>query len=178
MKARVVAMGIGVAVALMTGCNATSRHKVLTFFFDGVPPPRSPVAAEPQQPASPAGPTASRQAVFREHGPYAAKMCNACHDSGGANALIAPVEQLCFRCHDLGLNKRYIHGPLASGGCLVCHDPHSSRYRYLLVSESDTFCLYCHDRQTKGGIGAQHGLEENCTICHEAHMSDKKHLLK
>lgn len=94
------------------------------------------------------------------------------------NALVAPREQLCFRCHEIRMNKKYIHGPLASGGCTACHDPHSSQYRYLLVSESDSFCFYCHDRQTVARVGAHRGVQEQCTTCHDAHMSDKKYLLK
>jgi predicted CXXCH cytochrome family protein len=178
MTVRTLAIGIGMVAVLSAGCQATTRHKVLTFFFDGVPEPQVPAPAQAEQPGSAAAGAAGRPVAYREHGPYAAKLCNACHETAGTNALVAPGEQLCFRCHDLGLQKRYIHGPLASGGCLVCHDPHSSRSRYLLVSESDDFCLHCHDRQSKGGIGAQHGLLENCTICHDAHMSDRKYLLK
>jgi len=176
MTVRTLAIGIGIVAVLSAACDATTRHKVLTTFFDGVPePPRAPAQAE--QPGNAAGAAVARTVVTHDHGPYAAKLCNACHASG-TNALIAPGEQLCFRCHDLGLEKRFVHGPLASGGCLVCHDPHSSRSRDLLVSESDDFCLHCHDRRSKGGIGAQHGLQENCTTCHEPHMSDRKYLLK
>lgn len=61
---------------------------------------------------------------------------------------------------------------------MVCHDPHSSQYRYLLVSELDNFCLYCHDRQSVAKIGAHEGIEGQCTTCHDAHMSDRKFFLK
>ncbi len=163
---------------LSIGCDATSRHAVLSVFFDGVPPPQIAVAPAGMQTPGPASGTASRQVGYRGHGPYAARLCNACHESAATNALVAPREQLCFKCHEFKLDKKYIHGPLASGGCTACHDPHSSQYRYLLISESDNFCLHCHDRQAMAKISAHAGGEEKCTTCHDAHMSNKKFLLK
>ena len=160
------------------GCDATARYKVLSLFFDGVPPPAAPAVEEAKQAAGAGGALPARQVGFRGHGPYAAKMCNACHEPGAMNALVAPPGELCFRCHQISMNKKYVHGPLASGGCIACHDPHSSQYRYLLVSESDDFCFYCHDRQTVARVSAHRDVQEQCTACHDAHMSDKKYLLK
>lgn len=175
MKVWTVVAWIAVGALLSIGCTATSRYKVLSFFFDGVPPP---AAEAPEGTPAAANVIQARQVRYREHGPYAARLCNACHDPAAFNALVMPREQLCFKCHEFRMDKKYIHGPLASGGCTACHDPHSSQYRYLLVSESDSFCFYCHDRQTVARIGAHAGTQELCTTCHDAHMSDKKYLLK
>lgn len=159
------------------GCNATTRYQVLSFLFDGVPPPQAAPAVDQQQTAA-AGTAPARQVGYRAHGPYAAKLCNACHNSGATNALLLPREELCFQCHELKLNKKYIHGPLASGGCLACHDPHSSQYRYFLVSESDDFCFRCHDAEMVARNTAHAGMQQQCTTCHDAHMSDKRYLLR
>jgi predicted CXXCH cytochrome family protein len=94
------------------------------------------------------------------------------------NTLVAAGDELCFRCHALRLEKRYVHGPLASGGCMACHQPHTSPYRYLLVSASDSFCLRCHDRAGLVRIEGHLGEADNCTSCHDAHMSDKRYLLR
>ncbi len=175
-----VALGGLVALALSAGCSTVKHHRVLSFFFDGVPDPASAVVST--APAVQA--SVGRQLVRPgEHGPYAAKLCDSCHDAKATNALVVPAEQLCVRCHELGAAKAYVHGPLASGGCLVCHDPHRSANRFLLVSASDVFCLRCHDRQTLsplggGGVDAHAGESANCTECHEAHMSDRKYLLR
>lgn len=177
MKLWTVAACACLAAMLAVGCDAASRYKVLSFFFDGVPPPKPP---EPP-PGAPAAASAvqPRRVGYREHGPYGARMCNACHTPGISNALVAPPDQICFQCHDIKLNKKYIHGPLASGGCLACHDPHSSQYRYLLMSASDTFCLHCHDARDLARVPAHGGgYEEQCTTCHDPHMSDKKYLLR
>jgi predicted CXXCH cytochrome family protein len=175
MKLWTVAACAVAAVVLAIGCNATSRYETLSFFFDGVPTPMPTPGPEGQPPK------AGAQAVqvrYREHGPYAARMCNACHDPAALNVIVVPIDQLCSRCHEIKLDKKYIHGPLASGGCTACHDPHSSQYRYFLVSEADTFCTYCHNPQALERVAAHQGTDKQCTACHDAHMSDKKYLLK
>jgi len=178
MKVRIVASTACVGALLFFGCSATSRHKALTIFFDGVPPLDAPLAEKgPLVTATTIG-VPSKQNTGSEHGPYAAKLCNACHEGGATNALVAPNDELCYRCHTIKLDRMFIHGPLASGGCLVCHDPHSSRYPYLLVSDSGSFCLGCHDRETVARIEGHGEPNENCTTCHEAHGSDVKYLLK
>ncbi len=178
MRLRILAGAVAAATVLTVGCNATSRHKVLTFFFDGVPPVRSVEDGAPGPTVLPEGAVRAAQAGPREHGPFAAKLCGACHDAGARNALVAPAGELCGRCHEVALDKAFVHGPVASGDCQACHEPHSSRYRSLLVSDTDGFCLDCHDR---GGLpaDADHGgVEAKCTVCHDAHMSDRKYLLK
>lgn len=178
--ARVVVGGL-VALAFVAGCSTAKHHRVLSFFFDGVPDPDAAVVST--APAVQA--SVGRQLVRPgEHGPYAAKLCDSCHDSKATNALVVPADQLCARCHELGATKAYVHGPLASGGCLVCHDPHRSANRFLLVSASDVFCLQCHDRGALSPLGdgaganAHAGEAADCTDCHEAHMSDRRYLLR
>jgi len=178
MRVWTIVAGVFAVAVLWIGCDAASRHEVLTVFFDGVPTPVATVSPEANLAAAPAGGVQERRVRYGEHGPYGAKLCNACHESTAANTFVVPREQLCFRCHDLKLDKRYIHGPLASGGCTVCHDPHSSKYRYLLVSESDSFCFHCHNPQTIANIGAHAGIDGQCTSCHDPHMSDKQYLLR
>lgn len=177
MKARIPVLATCAAAALVVGCAAASRYRVLTFFFDGVPPP--PVtSAAPGGEEDGSGAVRSASTGMYQHGPYAAKLCDTCHDALAMNRMVAANGQLCGRCHELDLSKRYIHGPLATGGCTVCHDPHNSRYRYLLVSDSDDFCMTCHDRAALPADPDHAGEAVRCTDCHDAHMSDQKYLLK
>lgn len=164
-----------VASALAGGCSGARRHRILTLFFDGVPAPGSEAVAPGSAAAGAAPPSIAR---LGGHGPYAARMCESCHESRLTNALVEPPEKLCYRCHDIAMTARFVHGPLASGGCTSCHDPHSSPYRYLLLSESDTFCFSCHAEADVRRSSAHEGVGDDCTRCHDAHMSDREHLLK
>ncbi len=171
----IISMAILIA---LTGCSSETRYKTLSFFFDGVP-------AEGQA-GNQSGPgkgskstlAALDKSTVKSHGPYAAKMCEACHRKGGGQ-LIMPVERLCLNCHDLNIHKKHIHGPVASGGCIVCHNPHGSGKAYLLVAEPTTFCFYCHDKADvssrevhKDAAGTQ------CTECHNPHASDNDYMLQ
>ncbi len=178
MNARAALVACCTAAALAAGCSVATRHKVLTVFFDGVPEPNQGTTPGGEQAAAAASGPGVPGRLFGEHGPFAAKLCGACHESAATNALIVPKDELCFICHRLPRDKKYVHGPLAAGGCLSCHDPHSSRYRYLLVSEPEAFCLQCHDKQAVSRVAAHAGVEQACTDCHDAHMSDNRYLLK
>ncbi len=178
MKVGTLAGSVVVVAALLVGCNATTRYEVLSLFLDGVPlPPKEPTAEELA--AIPGQTFQPPKVRYREHGPYAAKLCSACHVSTALNSLVVPREQLCFRCHVFGAEKKFVHGPLASGGCTACHDPHSSQNAYLLISASDSFCLHCHDSKNIARNEVHRGIDEHqCTTCHNPHMSDKKYLLR
>lgn len=164
-------------LAVLAGCGAASRQKILEALFDGVPP-RVIEAPDEGQAIGAKRPAGKSQApISWSHGPYAAKLCDACHESAASNALVLPRDQICLKCHELQLTKKYVHGPVADGGCMICHDPHKSKYRYMLVSESSSFCLNCHEQQAVARNSAHDGVTEQCTNCHDAHMSDKKYLL-
>ena len=162
---------------LFVACNSPSGHHTLTYFFDGVPPPAGtePAKADPGA-ALKAAPKRGVHAFT--HGPYAARLCEGCHETARSNALVAAPDQLCGKCHVLDLGKKYVHGPLNAGGCLTCHDPHQSQYRFLLVSDSATFCLRCHQRASLRRVDGHEEDGRTCTECHEAHMSDRPYLLR
>ena len=164
------------SAVLICGCTPTteSQYKTLSFFFDGVPRPEE---KRPETAADKKKDEIVMGAVFKEHGPYAAKRCEGCHVKG-SNRLVLPKSELCFQCHTLDLRKKHIHGPLASGGCTVCHQPHGSRYPFLLVAEPQEFCLYCHSKDDLERNDVHKGIEEQCTMCHDAHGSDNQYLLK
>lgn len=176
-KIRTILIACCLTAAFTSACNTTKTHKILSFFFDGVPEPGK--TEEPALRDRRKGSVAAAETRFRyrEHGPYAARQCQACH-AKATNRLLLPVEELCFQCHALDVRKKYIHGPLASGGCKVCHDPHGSNHPFLLVSEPKEFCLHCHERDAIAQRDVHKGMEEQCTECHDAHSSDKEYLLK
>ena len=163
-------------MALLSGCEAKTRYRVLSFFFDGVPAPEDRSRSAVGQ-----GPAAGDQAGKPKprpslHGPYAAKMCSACHDAN-TNALLLPTNKLCFKCHTLQTGKRQ-HGPVAAGSCLACHDPHRSSNEYLLVSPAREFCTYCHDPEEIFSREVHQGAPVSCTECHNPHGSDNEYFLR
>jgi len=178
MKEWTAVAGMSVAAVLMTSCDPAARYRVLSFVFDGVPPPQVAGEGQGQPTQTPPGGVELHKGAFREHGPYGAKLCNACHESAASNTFVVRRDQLCVRCHEIQVDKKYVHGPLASGGCTACHDPHSSKYRYLLLAEADGFCFSCHDREAVATVGAHAGVGEDCTACHTPHASDKQYLLR
>ena len=169
-----------ILLLMVCGCEpkTQSQYKMLSFFFDGVPDPARLTAEElrKEQEARDAG---KKQAKSRQtqHGPFAAKLCDACHKKS-TNALVLPIDQLCFKCHTLDIDKKYIHGPVASGGCRVCHSPHGSGFPFLLVAKPEEFCFYCHDKADVYRNAIHSGLTVECTACHDAHSSDDRYLLQ
>lgn len=152
-KGLVLLIGSGLVMTCMTGCNTASGHKVLTFFFTGVPPLGEKEKPEEETKAVAA---ASRQravvvkATLYSHGPYAANECYRCHEvsaSGGfrgfgkkeeaAGALakpgivpgkmVAPLVELCTGCHDTKSPLR------ATNKGLWVHGPVGAGY-----------CIACH----------------------------------
>jgi predicted CXXCH cytochrome family protein len=165
---------------VVSGCSPETRYRTLSFFFDGVP---TPAGVTENRSGNTGRDTRPKEDVLKvrpsTHGPYAARLCEACHLRGGSNKLILPVEVLCLNCHELNIKKRKIHGPLASGGCRVCHEPHGSGKPFLLVADPTTFCFYCHDEAEVGSREAHKksgGAE--CTVCHDAHSSNNDFMLK
>lgn len=166
----------GVA-GLMTvsACSQQTRYRTLSLFFDGVPDPAKQAAADKKRGAAPAE---TEKARVTNHGPYAARMCDACHRADGAG-LIMPAEELCMNCHVLDIRKKYVHGPVASGNCRTCHNPHGTGKPFLLSAEPTTFCFFCHDKDTTMNRvvhGAAAGTP--CTDCHDPHGSDSEYLLR
>jgi len=164
------------AAAVLCACEARTRYRVLSFFFDGVPNPDQTITKTKRKKGGTDG-SGEIKKGRSEHGPYAAGLCEGCHQRS-TNKLLMPAEKLCSYCHTVKSEKKRVHGPMASGGCRICHEPHSSPNRFLLVSESKEFCLYCHDKKEIASREAHKDLSAECTECHDAHGSDNEFLLK
>jgi predicted CXXCH cytochrome family protein len=170
---RTAAVAALLTTAAAAGCAPETRYQVLSFFFDGVPKPGE--KRSEQRGTEVAAPGALPK--YGEHGPYAAKLCDACHLQGSNNLVVAR-EELCIRCHVLKLDRKILHGPLASGNCEICHGPHGSSNRFLLVADAKEFCVYCHDKSDIMKRAAHQGMDAECTVCHDAHGSENEFLLK
>lgn len=149
------------------------------------------------------------------HAPaHDAQGCEACH--GALNdattphegmgrygkGLVAPLPALCHDCHEKkDFAGRNVHGPAASGDCLVCHTAHASNEAGLLARETSRLCIGCHEdiprrphviASFSGGghpLGGnslrapvadplRRGKTFSCASCHEPHRSEHGKLLR
>lgn len=154
-------------------------HKVLTLFFDGVPP-----LEDKKEEAGPINtePNVTDVRKFPEenwciHPPL--KDCVRCHGNRQQESfsrevqLSARVPALCYACHTAlipdSLNG-WVHGPFAVGQCLVCHEPHKTKYPHLLREQIPALCYSCHlemaDESTPDNVKESHS---QCMDCHSAH---------
>jgi len=161
-----------VAFPLLTlGCSSATRFKILSFFFDGVPPPDSEVVGDAagrdktgyRKPSSGIRSAEEALALARPktfiHQPYDRYRCAACHDMERMSLVMTPEEGLCARCHPgVATRQSYVHGPVAAGACLECHHPHESKIRGILLDEPTTLCLRCHEAEDLS-VGKHHRLE-------------------
>ncbi len=165
-------------------CDPEERHKILTTFFDGVPPLYE-EEVYVQDPNSIFTVAKKPVAVWYIHEPQ--KDCAVCHGEKKERTFSSEVQlpvsvpELCYGCHE-GLrssDKRYIHGPVAVAKCLVCHEPHKTQNKHLLKYPVPQICYNCHNTEWTATISG-HELEEykQCLDCHSGHDSRQRYLLK
>jgi predicted CXXCH cytochrome family protein len=164
------------------------RYQVLSFFFDGVPPPEPPdketlsvntrVATERKEarPKPPAVAPNKRpvEPTLYLHKPYRERKCDLCHQSKFGQRLLLRADIICRECHEQ-FNKlpAFVHGPVAVGQCITCHSPHSSKFPKLLTRDGNRVCSYCHEQIDKVRITEHKSLRNRaCTDCHSPHYSD------
>jgi len=175
-----------VASAQSLGCaTPEQRHRLLTIFFDGVPPLRTePTRRSSEFPdyaeASELPRFRSKGAIVSVHGPVSSKRCDLCHVSRYSNRLTDEIENLCWSCHEAeDFPGEVFHGPVAAGLCIGCHDPHRSRYPFLLLSSQAEICQKCHDDYSFSEL-ALHRSEQgdDCISCHDPHAAGREYMLK
>ena len=176
-------------ISLQISCDPANRYKVLTFFFDGVPPLGEPgvdiapgeLLIQDTDVEGVVGDLSLGQAGASRH--KAARDCRRCHEDGtrwSRKQLHNPLPQLCYECHtDYNVVRGYVHGPVVVGACVFCHDPHESKYVRLQIAPQPELCYQCHDIDDISSlVDHQDKLEGVCTECHDPHVSSEKMLLK
>ena len=143
-KKRVILFLMMLFMIMVVGCKRETRHKILTFFFEGVPPLDSESqtdesemaidelaqsAVTKEKPVS----RISKQSHSSKHN--SVRDCSKCHIGAmgsGQRQLVKPIPDLCYSCHtNYSAAGGYLHGPIAVGECVFCHDSHQSKYVYL-----------------------------------------------
>ena len=176
--------GLTLLFLLLSSCDNVGRHHVLTFFFDGVPPLPGAAGTEASVRSDAKIPASSPVENWRMHEPV--KDCTACHGNQprrGASPkvqLVAPIPSLCYQCHqEYSAPDGWVHGPVATGDCLLCHEPHKTKTESLLRNAIPELCYQCHDPQAVHAVqGHAEPSSGHCVDCHEAHAAETKSLLK
>jgi predicted CXXCH cytochrome family protein len=156
------------------GCwSPETRHRVMSFLFDGVPPPAVAIPIE----QSGTEPALEETPQLSVHGPVAQRKCDLCHESQYSHRLKMDKSKLCRTCHTPDrFEGPVVHGPVASGLCYGCHDAHRSRFPFLLLEDRSTICGRCHNPETIDQHRAEKG--DDCLSCHTPHVAEKEYLLK
>jgi predicted CXXCH cytochrome family protein len=177
------------AVALAIGacsCTPQSKHRVLSFFFDGVPPlgkPGEEAKAKPQMAVEESEESTAGPPQFAEigstHDPYEKRQCDRCHGAQLSMALGEDVSALCRRCHrDFTRSFNYVHGPAATFDCQVCHNPHSSDEPHLLLKPQPDLCFWCHNESDVRSAPYHAAAKDRlCSECHDPHGGDNRMFL-
>lgn len=121
------------------------------------------------------------------------KSCAPCHDVSHALRdgdqteqtsldklpLVAKVPELCFTCHEKYVTLgAWVHGPVATGECLLCHEPHKASNTTLLSKPIPDLCYRCHETKTLQLIPNHANKSyQRCNDCHTAHTSPGRMLL-
>jgi predicted CXXCH cytochrome family protein len=88
------------------------------------------------------------------HGPYAARMCSACHpapEDEKVGLTAANVDSLCYNCHSnfkaemAAAGSRHKLLSESDRSCMECHDPHAANQEYDLKMPAQELCVSCHD---------------------------------
>jgi predicted CXXCH cytochrome family protein len=166
--------------ALVIGCgNATTRYRVLSFFFDGVPDPNAATGPTTRR-------TGERGKVVFVHKPFAdaeadEKKCATCHLNTSDIFARAQVRRdVCVECHaSVKREYRYTHGPVVNNLCQFCHAPHQSINEHLLKMPAPAVCTQCHFPETLGSNPPEHLIaKSNCISCHSGHGGLDRMLLR
>lgn len=196
-RKRIICVSIilaGVFGVVVTGCDREARYKILTFFFEGVPPlDREKTAVETEMTMAD---DESQQTVVAEEKPVSRVLqqgrpskhklvadCNRCHIGGmgsGQRQLVEPLPDLCYSCHaTFEIPGDSLHGPIVVGDCVFCHDAHQSRNVHLQKAPQPDLCYLCHRREDMSDIADHQDKEEIiCTDCHDPHAGSTRLRMK
>jgi predicted CXXCH cytochrome family protein len=182
-------LALAIALALAPSAASPAQPPAPAAPAKGGAPAKGAAPAKAAPAAKAASPVAPLKAseITNVHAAYETGDCALCHvrnDPKDPGKLSAPVNELCFGCHDelRDLMKlEVVHWP-AQDACTNCHNPHGGKQRKLLIDETVALCTSCH-----GDVGeyiaaakVKHNAvttDAKCANCHNPHGSRVEKLL-
>jgi predicted CXXCH cytochrome family protein len=76
------------------------------------------------------------------------------------------------------MKGKFVHGPVAVGGCTACHAVHQGNYPKLLRAAGNALCFECHSDKAeafKNKKFIHEPVKESCIQCHNPHSADYKY---
>ncbi len=180
-----IGAGLAMMLLLLSSCDEVERHSVLTFFFDGVPPLQT-AASQAKSADSKDGKAVDAAPAGGWHVHPPLKDCTNCHSDQRRTGfsrkvqLVAEVPKLCYRCHtEFSALEAWVHGPVATGDCLLCHEQHKTKTEFLLKKPVPELCFQCHDTQAIRAVkNHKEDSYSSCTDCHDGHAGATRSLLR
>ncbi|MFQ5630931.1 MAG: cytochrome c3 family protein [bacterium] len=173
---------------LTIGCSRGARHRVLSFFFDDVPPLdqtedssaadslKLAALSERIHPDS----AAVVQPTWSFHPTSEKRECTSCHDREQSFRLFDEPKNLCVSCHDQA-DAIVVHAPVEAGACVDCHNPHGSKNPRMLVEIDEALCFQCHNKEEvkpAEAVSLHTPVEAgNCLDCHNPHGTKNPSML-
>jgi predicted CXXCH cytochrome family protein len=89
-------------------------------------------------------------------------------------------------CHQTMGTKKFVHGPVAAGQCVVCHEPVAAKHPSggkggdftLADNGGKEHCYSCHQRTDQNPVVHKPVQTGDCIACHDPHQSDTELMLK
>lgn len=135
----------------------------------------------------------------KQHPPFAAKACAACHQApaaAGGMSLKDDLTATCVGCHEGrlpgGSDSEHPHRPGNGVDCSACHSGHMSLQRGMTTADLAGSCRVCHaDIPDWGHPHSGHpafrwgtpdplrkGAEFDCASCHDPHGERKSKMMR
>lgn len=123
---------------------------------------------------------------FEKHTSADDRTCINCHQLEGYTTVKAtdPAnENPCYNCHTDKIGRyaqKYIHGPVAGGGCTVCHNPHGTAFEKNLHAPVQELCFSCHEDladELDNEYLHRPFRDGYCTECHDPHSTNNRWML-
>ncbi|MGA1823171.1 MAG: cytochrome c3 family protein [bacterium] len=83
-------------------------------------------------------------------------------------------QERCLTCHTDLKQKMSSSQHFKNCTCISCHNPHTSKFKFLLLDIPQTLCLSCHKKEKESSLEHVHKpfKKGECLTCHDPHTNN------